>query len=77
MNHWLTEYAAEARRIEILAQLEQIRLARQARAPRPALYNRSMLRLADWMISAGRDLRCRYGLRSVDCNRPAAGSLIR
>lgn len=80
MNYWLNEVTAEARREEILALRQEIRLAEQAqplRTARTGLYGRSMLKLADWMIAAGRDLRCRYDLRSVDCNRSATGSFAR
>ena len=77
MNYWLNEVTAEARREELLAQRQEIRLAEQARSPRTGLYGRSMLKLADWMIAVGRDLRCRYDLRSVDNNRSVTGSFAR
>ncbi len=80
MNYWLIEVLAEARRAELLSQMEALRLAELARPSlpaRPGLYGRSMLRLADWMIAVGRDLRCRYDFRSVDCHRSTAGGLAR
>jgi hypothetical protein len=72
MNSWMNEVMAEKRRGELLAQMESIRMERQAHPRRPmqnGVYGRSMLRLADWMIAAGRDLRCRYALPAVDCSR--------
>jgi len=80
MNHWLIEVTAEARRMEILAQMENIRRAFQVPLSlhaRPGLYRRSVLRPANWMVATGRDLRCHYGLRSADCASTVTGSPAR
>jgi hypothetical protein len=65
------EFIAETRRDEIVSQMGQIRLEQHARLRRPqtGLYGRGMLKIADWMIAAGRDLRCRYDFRSSDCGQ--------
>ena len=71
MNSWMNEVMSEERRGELLSQMESIRLE-QYTHPRPrqnGMYGRSMLKLADWMIAAGRDLRCRYALPAADCSR--------
>ena len=63
MNNWQAEFLAEYQRRRILQEVEQIRLeklALQSRAARRRLLERTMFNVADWMISAGKQLRKRY-----------------
>ncbi len=80
MNHWSIEVLAESRRGQILAEMDQLRLVQQAqkvRLSQSSLFGSGMLRLADWMIAAGRELRCRYDLRAADCGPTVGDGLAR
>ena len=77
MNHWQDEYMAEYHRRQILEEVEQIRLEKlargsQARCPTP--FERTMFKLATWMVSKGRQLRKRYEVTTVNCGNPPTGS---
>ena len=77
MNHWQNEFMAEYRRQEILAEAEQIHLEKigtQARVYRPGIFERSMFRFANWMISTGKQLRKRYEIPAVNCSHPSTES---
>jgi hypothetical protein len=91
MNNWQDEFMAEYRRLELLQEAEQIRLERLAlrsRVDRPGLFERTMCRFANWMISTGKQLRRRYTRSSpvdtrsspadeipaVPCSQPPTGS---
>ena len=60
---------AEYHRQRILDEVKQIRLEKLAlssRVYRPGLFERTMFKLANWMISTGKHLRQRYEfLRSI------------
>jgi hypothetical protein len=59
MNIWQAEFAAEEHRQRILEEVEQIRLekvALQSRARRPRLVTRTLFKVANGLISAGRQL---------------------
>lgn len=76
MNHWHVEFMAEDHRQEILKEVEHIRLeklALQSRVYRPGLFARTMFSFANWMISAGKQLRKRYEI-PVHCNDSRTGS---
>ena len=85
MNNWHDEYMAEFHRLEILTQVEQIRLEKLAvtsRVDRPRFFHRAMFSFANWMISTGNQLRKRYTqsspvdeIAAVDRNRSHTGSL--
>lgn len=80
MNNWHTEFMAEYDRRQILEEAEHIQLeqlALQARPYRPGLFERSMFSFANWMISAGSQLRKRYEVPPPPCSDCPAGSLAR
>lgn len=80
MDFWNIDLVAEARRTAIRREMDQIHLEEQALSALPARgrwMGRGMVRLADWMISTGRDLRCRYDFESVDCGRTVSSGLAR
>ena len=77
MINWINEYMAEYHRQDILDQVEQIRLEKIAtkhRVYRPGLFERTMFNFANWMISAGKQLRKRYEIPCVDCSKSQAGN---
>jgi hypothetical protein len=80
MNNWHNEYMAEYRRQTILEDANQIRLENsipKSRVYRPGLFERTMFNFANWMITAGRQLRKRYEIPSADCNQSPSGSFAR
>ncbi len=71
MNNWQNEFMAEHRRQEIVREMEHIRLEEQAlqsRVYHPRLFARTMFSFANWMISAGKQLRKRYEVPAVHCS---------
>lgn len=73
MNNWHDTFMAEYHRQSILQEAEHIRLERIALTSRvyhPGLFERTMFRLANWMISKGKQLRKRYEVPCVDCPSP-------
>lgn len=75
MNNWHPEFMAEFHRQEILLEAEHIRLekiALQARSSR--LFERTMFNFANWMIATGKQLRKRYEVPTVQCNKTPTGS---
>ena len=77
MNNWHTEFMAEYDRQHILEVAEESRLGSQAspfRVYRPGIFERTIVLLANWMISTGRQLRERYEVRAVPCNNCPTGS---
>ncbi len=63
MNNWHTEFMAEYDRRRILQEVAQIRLEKfgiKSHIDRPRLFARTMVRLGNWMISTGRQLRQHY-----------------
>lgn len=73
MNNWHNEFMAEYRRQELLEEAEQIRLeklALESGVRCPTRFERTMLTLANWMISRGRQLRQRYEAATVNCGNP-------
>ncbi len=79
MNHWQNEFMAEYRRQEILDEAEQIRLERagiqiQLDVYQPSFFERTMFNFANWMISAGKQLRQRYEIPTTNCNHTSTGS---
>ena len=77
MNNWHNEFMAEYHRRDILEEAEHIRLERialKSRVYRPRFYERTMFNFANWMISTGKQLRKRYEVPSVDCNKNPTGS---
>jgi hypothetical protein len=79
MNNWHDTFMAEYHRQEILQETEHIRLERialQSRVYHPGVFERTMFRFANWMISTGKQLRKRYEVPCVDCPTPT-GSFAR
>ncbi len=79
MNNWHTEFMAEFDRQHILEQAEQIRLeslATRSRLYRPGLFERTMFHFANWMISAGSQLRKRYEVPAVPCSSSPTRSYV-
>lgn len=80
MNHWHLEVMAEIHRRGIQHEMRAIRLERQAqdaRPYRPGWFSRAMFNLANWMITAGKQLRRRYEVPVVDCGRRTTRSFAR
>ncbi len=76
MNNWHPEFMAEFHRQEILMEAEHIRLekiALQVRSYRPRLFERTMFNFANWMIATGKQLRKRYEVPTVQCNKTPRG----
>ena len=74
MNNWTQEFMAEYHRQDILKEAEHIRLenfAVSSRVYRPGAFERTMFKLANWMISTGKLLRKRYEVPCVDCPTPS------
>ena len=79
MNHWHSEFMAESHRRDILAEAEHIHLehiALQSRVYHPGVYARTMFRFANWLISTGKQLRQRYEIPAVECNKTPAESFV-
>ena len=77
MDIWNIEKTAEYNRQQILDEVKQNHLARiamQSRVYRPGLFERTMFRFANWMISTGKQLRKRYEIPAVNCSKPATKS---
>ena len=80
MNNWHNEFMSEYHRQQILEDANQIRLENlmlKSRVYRPGLFERTMFYFANWMISTGRQLRRRYEIPSVDCNKSPSGTFAR
>lgn len=80
MNYWHHEYMVEVHNQEILDEVNLIRLeklALKSRAYRPGLFERTMFRFANWMISSGKQLRRRYEIPCVDGGKSPSGSFAR
>ena len=80
MNPWHNDFMAEYQRRQILEEVEHIRLEKLAlnsRVYRPGLFERTMFSFANWMISAGKQLRKRYEIPAVDCSKSPSGSFAR
>lgn len=80
MNNWQNEYMAEYHRQQLLKEAEQMRLEKltlEASVRCPTRFERTMLILANWMISKGKQLRKRYEAAIVNCgNLPRVASQI-
>jgi hypothetical protein len=77
MNNWQNEFMAEYHRREILKEAEQIRLeklALQAQAYRPRVFERTMFSFANWMIVTGKQLRKRYEVPMTHCGNSSTES---
>jgi hypothetical protein len=77
MNNWQHEFLAEYDRRRIVEEIEQIRLERLAlksRLYRPRLFERTMFKFANWMISTGKQMRKRYEVPAVNCGNSSTGS---
>lgn len=77
MNYYEYEKTAEYNRQNVQTAFEQMRLekiARQANPCEPSRSRRILLSLANWMISAGRQLRKRHEAPTVNCGKAPTGS---
>ncbi len=80
MNHWQDEIHAEYHRQRILDEVKQIqleKLALKSRVYRPGVFERTMFRFANWMISTGRQLRQRYEIPQANCNKSTSSGFAR
>jgi len=80
MNNWQNEFNAEYHRQRILDEAKQIRLEKIAissRVYRPGMFERTMFRFANWMISTGKQLRRRYEIPAVNCNKSTSSGFAR
>jgi serine acetyltransferase len=79
MNNWQNEFMPEYHRERITAEIEQIRLERLAlksQVYRPGFFARTMFRLANWMITTGKQLRKRYEVPPVSSSNPSTESFV-
>jgi len=77
MNFYQDENTAKYNRQRIVDEFEQMRLeklARKSRPYRPDIFERSMFNFANWMISTGKQLRRRYEIPAVNCNKTPTGN---
>ena len=80
MNHYQDEFTAEYNRQRILEEFEQMRferLVRKSRVYRPGMFEQIMFNFANWMISTGKQLRRKYEIPSVNCNKTPTNSFAR
>lgn len=78
MNIFLDEQTAEYNRQRILYEVKQIQLEKLALASqiyRPSIFERTMFRLANWMIATGKYLRKRYEIPQVNSNHTHSSNL--
>jgi len=78
MNTFLDEQTAEYNRQRILDEVKQIRLEKLALGSQiyhPGMFEQTMFRLANWMISTGKRLRRRYEIPQVNCNHTTSSNL--
>ena len=78
MNYFQDEQTAKYNRQRISDEVKQIRLEKLAlgsQVYRPGPFERTMFRLANWMISTGKYLRKRYEIPQVNCNHTPARNL--
>jgi len=78
MNTFLDEQTAEYNRQRILDEVKQIQLEKLALGSQiyhPGIFERTMFKLANWMIATGKHLRQRYEIPQVNCNHTPAGNL--
>ena len=79
MNNWHNEFMAEYHRQDILKETEHIRLeglAAKSQVYRPRFFARTMFTFANWMIATGKQLRKRYEIPTVDCNKTPTGTFV-
>lgn len=79
MNHWQYEQYKqidEFYRQRVLAGLRTHKLVWKYRIYHPGSIERTMLKLANWMISKGKQIRRRYEMPSSNCSRTASDNLI-
>jgi hypothetical protein len=77
MNYWNDEKTAEYNRQRIIDDVQQIsleKIALRARVYRPGLFERTMFNFANWMILTGKQLRNRYEVPAVNCNKSPTGN---
>lgn len=80
MNPYQDELTAEYNRQRILEEFEQMRferLARKSGVYRPGIFERTMFNFANWMITTGKQLRRKYEIPAVNCNKTPTGSFAR
>jgi hypothetical protein len=71
MNYFQDEQTAAYNRQRVAETFQQIqleRLALQSRVYQPSRFGRFMFRVANWMISTGKQLRQRYEIPVTNCN---------
>ena len=77
MNFYQDELTAQYNRQRVQEELEQIRLERlsvNSTVHKSSCFERTMLNLANWMISTGGQLRKRYEIHSVNCTQKPTNS---
>ena len=77
MNYYQDEFTAEYNRKKIVEEFELMRLenlTRKSHVHRPTIFERSMFNFANWMISTGKQLRRRYEIPTVNCNKSPTGN---
>lgn len=78
MISWKDVYMADLHRQQLLEEAEQVRLEKlglESQAGCPNLFERALIKFANWMIARGKQLRKRYELPAVNCKNSPTGSL--
>ncbi len=80
MNYWQDEKLAEYNRQRIIEEMALIHFEekqRPARVYRPGRFEMTMFRFANWMIATGKELRKRYEIPVVNCDKRPTNSFAR
>lgn len=77
MISWKDVYMAELHRQQLLEEAELHRLEKRALKSQPGcpnLFERALIKFANWMIARGKQLRKRYELPIMNCKNSPTGS---
>ena len=78
MNDWQYEQYKrinEDVRQRMIEEARIVRLIRESRGDQPGLFEQIMFKLANWMISSGRQLQRRYDISAVKYGREESGNV--
>ena len=79
MYHWQYEQYTqidEFYRQQMASEMQAEKLIQHYRIYHPALFERIMVKLANWMIRKGAQIRQRYENPTTNCRQPASRSLL-
>ena len=79
MNHWQYEQYKRINEDDHQRMIEEARIVRLIRASRvdqPSIFEQTMFKLANWMISSGEQLQRRYDISSAKYGREEPDSFL-